>query len=123
MSFFSKLLGLVPKQQPLHLDDTNFEAEVLKSKQPVIVDVWGARCAPCKKLEPILMELAAQYQGRVKVCEIAAEGAPRTMARLQIQSTPTVLYFKEGKERERVSGFRGSLYHQQTIEELFGIEA
>lgn len=122
MGFFSKLIGLVPKQQPLHLDDANFEAEVLRSEQPVLVDVWGARCAPCKKLEPILMELAAQYQGRVKVCEIGAESAPRTMARLQIQSTPTVLYFKDGKELERVSGFRGSLYHQQSIEELFGIE-
>ena len=57
----------------------------------------------------------------MKVCEIAAETAPRTMAFLQIRSTPTVLYFKDGKELERVSGFHGSLYHQQTIEELFGI--
>jgi thioredoxin-like negative regulator of GroEL len=122
MSFFSKLLGIVPKQQPVHLDDANFEVEVLQAKQPVLLDVWGTRCAPCKKLEPILMELAAQYEGRVKVCEIAAEGAPRTMARLQVQGTPTVLYFKDGKELERVSGFRSSLYHQQSIEELFGIE-
>ncbi len=122
MGFFSKLIGLVPKKQPLHLDDSNFEAEVLKAKDPVLVDVWGARCAPCKRLEPIMMELTALYEGRVKVCEISAETAPRTMARLQIQSTPTVLYFKNGKELERVSGFRGSLYHQQSVQELFGIE-
>jgi thioredoxin 1 len=122
MGFFSKLIGLVPKKQPFHLDDANFDAEVIKAQGPVIVDVWGARCAPCKQLEPIVMELAALYEGRVKVCEISAETAPRTMARLQIQSTPTVLYFKDGKELERVSGFRGSLYHQQSVQELFGIE-
>lgn len=122
MGFFSKLIGLVPKKQPFHLDDANFETEVLKSTQPVMVDVWGARCAPCKQLEPIMMELAALYDGRVKVCELAAENAPRVMERLQIQATPTVLYFKDGKELERVSGFRGSLYHQQSVQELFGIE-
>ena len=69
-----------------------------------------------------MMELAALYDGRVKVCELAAENAPRVMERLQIQATPTVLYFKDGKELERVSGFRGSLYHQQSVQELFGIE-
>jgi thioredoxin 1 len=121
MGFFSKLLGIVPKRQPLHLTDANFSAEVLSSREPVLIDVWGQRCAPCKQLEPIVMELAAQYEGRVKVCEIAAESAPRTMSMLQIQSTPTVLYFKDGQELERVMGFRGSLYHQQTIEALFGI--
>lgn len=121
MGFFSNLLGIVPKQQPVHLDDANFEAEVLRSELPVLVDVWGAKCAPCRRLEPVVMELAAQYRGKVKVCELAAETAPRSMALLQVQSTPTVLYFQAGKELERVQGFRGSLYHQQTIEELFGI--
>ncbi len=123
MGLLSKILGITPKQQPVHLDDTNFTSEVLKSAVPVLIDVWGQKCSHCKRLEPIVMELAAQYKGRVKVCEIAAESAPRTMSFLQIRSTPTVLYFKDGKELERVSGFRGSLYHQQTIEELFGITA
>jgi thioredoxin-like negative regulator of GroEL len=121
MNFFSKLLGITAKQQPVHLDDTNFAAEVLKSAQPVVIDVWGQKCSHCKRLEPIMMELAAQYAGRVKVCEIAAETAPRTMGLLQIQSTPTVLYFQGGKELERVAGFRGSLFHQESIEALFGI--
>lgn len=122
MGFFSKLLGVLPKQQPVHLDDANFEREVLRSEVPVMVDVWGARCSHCKRLEPILMELAAQYQGRVKVCEISAEGAPRTMQRLEIQSTPTVLFFQGGKERERVSGFRANVYFEQTLHELFAID-
>ena len=121
MGLFSKLLGITPKKQPLHLDDTNFEREVAKSELTVLVDVWGARCPSCKQLEPIVMELAAQYDGRVKVCELNAESAPRTMVKLGIQATPTVLYFSKGKELDRVAGFRGSLYHVQAIQELFGV--
>lgn len=122
MGFFTKLLGIMPKQPPQHVDDASFEQRVLRSELPVVLDVWGSRCAHCKPLEPIMMELAAQYAGRVTVAEIAAEAAPRTMALLQIRSTPTVLYFRDGRELDRVMGFRASLYHQQAIEELFGVK-
>lgn len=121
MGFFSKLLGITPKKQPVHIDDSNFEREVMQSKEPVILDVWGPNCAPCKKLEPIMMQLAAEYDGRVKVCEMTAELAPRAATRLKVRGTPTVIYFKRGKELERVVGMHGSLYHQETIEEVFGV--
>jgi thioredoxin-like negative regulator of GroEL len=121
MQFLSKLLGLTPKQVPVSLHDANFEAEVLRSELPVLVDVWNGGCGPCKQLEPVIMDLAGQYAGRVKVCELHAERAPRAMARLRIQATPTVLYFHRGSELERVAGFRSSLFHKQTIEELFGV--
>jgi thioredoxin-like negative regulator of GroEL len=121
MGFFAKLLGITPKKQPLHLDDANFDREVRMTKVPVIVDVWGPNCAPCKQLEPIIMQLAAEYDGRVKVCEVSAASAPKALMRLRIRGTPTVLYFKDGKEVERVVGMKGSLYHEEAIEELFGI--
>ncbi|HBQ13991.1 MAG TPA: thiol reductase thioredoxin [Myxococcales bacterium] len=121
MGFFAKLLGITPKKQPLHIDDDNFQREVLQSKEPVILDVWGPNCQPCKKLEPIIMQLAAEYDGRVKVCELNSQDAPRTAMRLKVKGTPTVLYFKGGREKERVVGMRGSLFHEQSIEELFGI--
>src|SRR5689334_2276649 len=57
MGFFSKLLGITAKQQPVHLDDTNFTSEVLKSELPVLIDVWGQKCSHCKRLEPVMMEL------------------------------------------------------------------
>jgi thioredoxin 1 len=122
MGFFKKLLGLTETKPPLSLNDDNFEAEVLRSELPVLLDVWGTSCGPCKKLEPIVMALAAQYDGRVKVCELAAQSSPRAMAFLQVQATPTILYFQGGRELERIHGFRSSLFHQQTIHELFGIE-
>jgi thioredoxin 1 len=121
MGFFTKLLGITPKKLPIHIDDANFDQEVRRSALPVILDVWGPNCGPCKQLEPIVMQLAAEYDGRVKVCELSAATAPRTAALLQVKGTPTVIYFKDGKEVERVVGMRGSLYHEETIEEVFGI--
>lgn len=122
MGFFAKLLGLSDdRPRPVHLTDDNFREEVYQSDLPVIVDVWSSTCAPCKKLEPIIMDLAKDYDGRVKVCEANPQEAPRSLGQLQIRGTPTVLCFQKGKELERVVGFRGSLYFEETIEELFGI--
>ena len=122
MSLLRKIFGAAPKKQPISVNDANFEHEVMAAELPVLLDVWGTSCGPCKQLEPIIMDLAAHYDGRVKVCELSAERAPRTMARLQIQATPTVLYFQRGEELERIHGFRSSLFHKQSIHELFGVE-
>jgi thioredoxin 1 len=117
MGFFAKLFGPAePKVWPVHVDDDNFAAEVRRSSLPVLLDVWGPSCAPCKQMEPIIFRLAKQYQGRVKVAEINAAAAPRTMKKLFVSSTPTIIYFHKGQEVERVVGLRGELYHQEFIE-------
>ena len=121
MGILGKLFGSTPKKQPTHLTDANFLAEVTNSPLPVIIDVWGSSCAPCKQLEPVMMELAGVYDGKIRVCEMNAESAPRSCARLQIRGTPTVVYLRGGKELDRVVGFRSSLYHHQAVEELFQI--
>jgi len=121
MGFFSKLLGLGPQVLPLHIDDSNFEAEVLRADVPVMLDVWGPSCAPCKQLEPIVISLTKKYQGKVKVAELNAAAAPRAAQRLGVRGTPTVLFFRKGKEVERVVGFRGEAYHDEIIQtELLG---
>jgi thioredoxin 1 len=117
MGFFAKLFGPAePKVWPVHVDDENFAAEVRRSSLPVLLDVWGPSCAPCKQMEPIIFRLAKQYQGRVKVAEINAAAAPRTMKKLFVTSTPTIIYFDKGQEVERVVGLRGEQYHQQLID-------
>lgn len=121
MSWLANLFGSAPKVIPVSIDDSNFESEVLRSKLPVLIDAWSPGCAPCKQLEPVLVSLATSYEGRVKVCEFNTAGAPKMAMGLGIRGTPTILYIKGGKEKERVVGFRGSLYHEQTIEEVFGI--
>lgn len=122
MGFFSKLLGpKEPEIWPVHVDDSNFKAEVTRSTVPVLLDVWGPNCAPCKQLEPIIVRLATRFQGRIKVAECNASAAPRTMQKLNVMGTPTVLYFKDGHIVERVVGFRGEQYHAEFIEqELLG---
>ncbi len=117
MSFLSKLFGpREPEVWPVHVDDENFKAEITRSTEPVMLDIWGPGCAPCKQLEPIVVRMARKYRGRVKVAELNAAEAPRTIRKLGVQGTPTVVYFKGGREIERAVGFRGELYHQEVIE-------
>lgn len=117
MSFLSKLFGpREPEVWPVHVDDENFKAEITRSTEPVMLDIWGPGCAPCKQLEPIVVRMARKYRGRVKVAELNAAEAPRTVRKLGVQGTPTVVYFKGGREIERAVGFRGELYHQEVIE-------
>ena len=116
MGFFAKLFGPAKVVQPVSIDDANFKREVVDSDLPVLLDVWSDSCVPCKKLEPIIMDLAKRYDGRVKVAELHPSRGPRTMAQLGVRGTPTVIYFKEGREFERIVGFRGSLYHAEFID-------
>ncbi len=118
MGFMKKLLGLkeLPPPNVVHIDDTNFKREVLKSKVPVLLDVWGPNCMPCKHLEPVVSRLSQEYAGRVKVAELDASRARRTAAKLKVRGTPTVLYFYRGRVMERVVGFKGSVYHKDYLD-------
>jgi len=125
MGWVSRIFGpSAPKVQPAHLTDANFVAEVLRSDLPVIVDVWSPGCGPCQQLESVIMDLASEYQGRVKVTELNAAEAGRTAARYGVMGTPTVLFFKRGREVERVVGFAGSRYLREIVDsELLGAPA
>lgn len=118
MGFFSKIFGeRVPDKQPVHLTDENFEQEVLRSEIPVVVDFWGDGCAPCSRLEPIIMKLAGKYDGEVKICEAHVKHNLRFARQFNVRSTPTVLYLRpRGRLAERVAGFRGRLYHEEIID-------
>ncbi len=122
MGILAKLFGpRAPRVQPTHLDNASFAAEVLRSELPVLVDVWSPGCGPCRMLEPIVMDLASEYAGRVKVAELNAAEAGRTAARYGVMGTPTVLFFRKGREVERVVGFVGSRYLREVIDtELLG---
>jgi len=117
MGFLDKLFGArAPRVQPTHVDDGNFVAEVARSPLPVVLDVWSPGCGPCGLLEPIVMDLATAYQGRVKVAEMNAAEAVEFTARLGVMGTPTLLFFKRGREVHRVTGFVGSRYLREVID-------
>ncbi|HWW01159.1 MAG TPA: thioredoxin family protein [Candidatus Acidoferrum sp.] len=88
----------------LHLTTASFEAEVLKSKQPVLVVFTAPWSRPCQVLDPILQELARDWAGRVKVVSVNADDSLDLSLCYDIQSIPTVLYFVEGKLRVQIVG-------------------
>jgi len=122
MGLLSKLFGpAAPRVQPVHVTKENFKSEISRSEVPVLLDVWSPGCGPCKMMEPIVMDLAGAYQGRVKVAELNAAESGEVAARLGVMGTPTVLFFKKGREVHRVVGFVGERYLREVVEtEMLG---
>jgi thioredoxin 1 len=80
-----------------HVTDDQFEDHVLKSSDPVLVDFWAEWCGPCKMIAPILDDLAASYQGRLKVAKINIDHNQKTPRNYNVRGIPTLMIFKDGK--------------------------
>lgn len=102
----------------IEINETNFETEVLKSPQPVLVDFWAEWCGPCKMLAPVLDEIATEQTGRVKVAKVNIDHHPTLAARFGIQSIPTLLYFANGEVRNQTIGVAGKRAITSKLEAL-----
>ena len=87
-----------------YVTDDTFEAEVLQSQQPVLVDYWAEWCGPCKMIAPILDEVANEYAGKLKVAKVNIDDNQDTPQQYGIRSIPTLLMFKGGKVVEQIVG-------------------
>ena len=79
-----------------YVTDATFEAEVLQSEQPVLVDYWAEWCGPCKMISPILDEIATEYAGKLKVAKVNIDDNQGTPAKYGIRGIPTLMLFKNG---------------------------
>ena len=80
-----------------HVSDASFEADVINSDVPVLVDYWAAWCGPCKMIAPLLDEAAKQYEGRVIIAKVDVDANPETAAKFGVRGIPTLMLFKNGK--------------------------
>lgn len=80
----------------VHVTDTNFDEEVLKSDAAVLVDYWADWCGPCKMIAPILEEIAQEYDGKIKVTKLNIDENPETPPKYGIRGIPTLMLFKDG---------------------------
>lgn len=80
----------------VHVSDASFEADVLQSEIPALVDFWAEWCGPCKMIAPILDEIADEYAGKIKICKVDVDSNSETAAKFNVRGIPTLLVFKNG---------------------------
>jgi len=102
----------------VNVTDQDFEQQVLKSSEPVAVDYWAPWCGPCRAMAPVFEEMSVEYSGKLRFAKMNTDENPNTPSRLGIQGIPTLIFFKDGKEINRMVGFGGRAALKRMIDSV-----
>ncbi|MGI8587087.1 MAG: thioredoxin [Chloroflexia bacterium] len=91
--------------EPIHIEDSTFQKTVLENEHPVIVDFWAPWCTPCKMMAPVLEELSQEYDGKIQFVKLNTDENYEAATLHGIQSLPTLVIFRQGREVARIVGF------------------
>lgn len=100
------------------VSDQDWDAEVLKSDTPVLVDFWAEWCGPCRMVGPVVEEIAQEKAGALKVVKLNVDDSPETARKYRVMSIPTIMVFAGGDEKKRIVGARGKSQILADIEEF-----
>jgi thioredoxin 2 len=108
------------ESKPVTVTDATFAADIEHSPLPVLLDMWAPWCGPCRMIAPVIEELATEMAGRVRVAKLNVDENPATAARFGVQSIPTLLVLKEGREVDRIVGVQPKAAIAQRLERTTG---
>jgi len=109
---------IMASKNVVEFTDTNFDSEVLRSEQPVLVDFWAEWCGPCRMLAPTIDKIADAYAGKVKVGKLDTDANREIAMKYQISAIPTILLFKGGQVAEKFVGFKSEKEFKEAIDSL-----
>lgn len=108
--------------QAIHLNASTFDAEVLKSDKPVLVDLWASWCGPCRMIAPLLDEIAAG-DDRFKITKVDTDANPELASKLGVRALPTLLFFKDGALADQIVGAVAKKTIVSKLEALISVPA
>jgi thioredoxin 1 len=107
--------------QPIHVNDSEFEEKVLKSPLPVVVDFWAPWCGPCKMIAPALEKIAGEYAGKLTIVKVNTDQNPEWAMKFGVQGIPTMLFIAQGQVRDRMVGAGHAAMIKARVEALLKV--